>query len=218
MNKQTTTLFVALACAFVLSTLIKPYPLSWAVKLLPILLLIGTTFKAISTTAQPNNTNKFFLFGLLFSACGDFLLDYNRDAWFIFGLGAFFVAHLCYLKSLAPFSTNHLGNKALPVLACYCIFGAFMFMQLAGGLGELFVPVLGYMGVLLLMALATVFSKKSNGWLILGGISFVISDSLIGFDKFNSPIFQSHVWVMISYYFAQFALVKGYLKALNTTP
>ena len=90
-----------------------------------------------------------------------------------------------------------------------------MFTLFINGLAELFIPVLAYMVVLLLMALATVFSHRSNLWLVLGGISFVLSDSLIGFDKFNSAIVQNQLWVMATYYFAQFALVKGYLMSLK---
>jgi uncharacterized membrane protein YhhN len=69
------------------------------------------------------------------------------------------------------------------------------------------------MVILLLMALATVFSEKSNGWLIAGGISFVISDSLLGFNKFYMPVAQADVLIMVSYYFAQFSLLMGFIKA-----
>ncbi len=210
MNKNNTLVFISLAIGFIASTLVKPYPLSWLVKMLPILLLITVTWQHIKQ-GNSHNSAKFFLFGLIFSVCGDFILDYNRDGWFVFGLGSFFIAHLGYLASLKPFTFKQSNLKKFLILISYGGFGAVMFMLLVDGLGELFIPVFAYMLVLLLMALATVFSRKSNLWLIAGGISFVISDSLIGFDKFNSEIYQSQLWVMATYYFAQFALVKGYL-------
>lgn len=216
-NKNNTLVFITLAISFILSTLLKPYPFSWAVKTLPILLLIVITWQHIKQLGiqQPSSSAKYFIFGLLFSSCGDFLLDYNQQDWFIFGLAAFFIAHLCYLNSLRPFNSLQLSNKKPLIIAIYASFGLLTFMLLVDGLGELFIPVLAYMLVLLLMALATVFSHKSNLWLVLGGISFVLSDSLIGFDKFNSPIVLNQLWVMATYYFAQYALVKGYLHSLD---
>jgi uncharacterized membrane protein YhhN len=61
----------------------------------------------------------------------------------------------------------------------------------------------------MLMGVFTLLSKISNLWLILGGISFIVSDSIIGIDKFYSPIPHAGILIMISYYFAQFSLVKG---------
>jgi len=210
MNKKNTILFVILAANFALSTLIKPYPLSWAVKLLPMLLLIGVAWQSLKGKSLDG---KFFIVGLVFSACGDFILDYDRGNWFIFGLGAFFIAHLFYLASLKPYIKTLNQAKFNIALVAYLIYGALMLTVLADGLGNLFIPVVAYMSILLLMALATVFSEKSNTWLVMGGISFVLSDSLIGFDKFYMPIENVHLAIMVSYYFAQLALLIGFLKA-----
>ena len=73
------------------------------------------------------------------------------------------------------------------------------------------------MEILLLMAITTLLSTKSNQWLIIGGLSFVLSDSLIGLDKFYQPIVGAHYFIMVSYYFAQFALFKGFLLAEQKT-
>jgi uncharacterized membrane protein YhhN len=212
MNKNITLLFFLLAGSFVLSTLIKPYPMSWAVKLLPMILLIGVAWQSLK---GESSQGKYFIAGLVFSACGDFILDYDRDNWFIFGLGAFFIAHLFYLASLNPYIKKFSQAKYYTALIAYLVYGAIMLTILAEGLGDLLIPVVGYMSILLLMALATVFSEKSNQWLVVGGLSFVISDSLIGFDKFFMPIENVHFVIMVTYYFAQFALLKGFLKAKN---
>jgi len=212
MNKKIILLFILLAANFVLSTLIKPYSMSWAVKLLPMLLLIGVAWNFLKDKSLEG---KFFIAGLVFSACGDFILDYDRDNWFIFGLGAFFIAHLFYLASLKPY-VKRLGQvKYYIALIGYLLYGVLMLAVLSGGLGELLIPVVAYMSILLLMALATIFSEKSNAWLVVGGVSFVLSDSLIGFDKFYMPIENVHFAIMITYYFAQFSLLNGFLKAKN---
>lgn len=202
-------LFIVLASAFVLSTLATPYPLSWAVKLLPMVLLIGVAIQTLGF----NHENRFFVIGLIASACGDFILDFNRDGWFLFGLGAFFIAHLFYLASLKP-QFKKLGQaNYLMVLCVYLLYGLFMLLALVDGLGEMLIPVIAYMTILLVMALATVLSNKANSWLIIGGISFVLSDSLIGVDKFYMTIEHSHFFIMITYYLAQFSLLKGLIKA-----
>jgi len=209
MQKKLTFLYVFLAIIFIGSITFKPYVFSWAIKLIPILLLIGFAWKNLKISKL---SNRFFILGLTLSACGDFILDYNRGGWFIYGLAAFFIAHIFYLISLVPYIKNLYKKRYLTALLGYIIYGFIMYTLLADHLGALFIPVLGYMSILLLMALATVFSEKSNYWLIIGGISFVISDSLIGIDKFYLPILHSHVIIMISYYFAQYALLRGFVE------
>lgn len=208
-NKAHSLIFLVFAAVFSVSTFFKPYPLSWAVKLLPMLLLICLAINSVGLS----KSGKFFVLGLLFSTCGDFILDYDRQNWFIFGLGAFFIAHLFYLASLKPYINSLKQTKYIMISLLYVGYGGGMLWLLADGLGQLFIPVVAYMSILLLMALATVLSEKSNVWLVVGGISFVLSDSLIGFDKFYLPIENVSFAIMVSYYFAQFALFKGFVKA-----
>jgi alkenylglycerophosphocholine hydrolase len=211
MNNKQTLLFFMLATVFVLTRFIEPYAFSWLVKILPMLLLIGFAVKSAS-----NASEKIFLSGLIFSALGDFFLDYDRLNWFIFGLGSFLFAHIFYMLSLKPLARN-IAKKHIKIIAMYCIYGAAMFSLIASGLGELFIPVLVYMSVLLLMAITTLISEKSNNWLIIGGLSFVLSDSMLGINKFYAPIPYASVFIMISYYFAQYALVNGMFAHLNKT-
>ena len=202
-TKNQTTLFFLFAISFILSILIKPYPLSWLAKLVPMVFLI-----VIAVTSLNGRSAQVFIAGLVFSAFGDFFLDYDRVNWFIFGLGSFFIAHVCYLVALYPVEKKHLKFVGL-----YIIYGIAMFSLISGGLAELFIPVFAYMSILLLMAIVTLLSTKSNNWLIVGGLSFVFSDSLIGIDKFYQTIPYASIMIMMSYYFAQYALLKGYLKS-----
>jgi len=195
-------LFLVFASLFIFSTLLPPFPFSWALKLLPIVILLHFTWQQLLLTRE--NAHKIFLLGLVFSAFGDFFLDYDRVNWFIFGLGSFLVAHLFYIFSLMP-----IALKRVPIILIYCLYGIGMFSFIYGGLAELFIPVLVYMTVLLLMGITTLISKKSNAWLIIGGISFIISDSLIGLNQFYQEIPNASFWIMTCYYFSQFSLVKG---------
>lgn len=201
MTKKQSLIFVSFASLFILSIFFKPYAFSWLVKLIPMVLLIFYAVKSLNKKGS-----SLFIAGLIFSAFGDFFLDYDRVNWFLFGLGAFFIAHLCYLFALTPVKKQNLSFVSL-----YSVYGIAIFSVIAGGLGELFIPVLAYMSILLLMAITTLISTKSNKWLIVGGLSFVLSDSLIGLDKFYQPIVGAHFFIMASYYFAQYALYRGFL-------
>jgi len=167
-------------------------------------------------TETKEHVHKLFIIGLFFSALGDFFLDYDRVNWFVFGLGSFLVAHLFYIFSLKPFVTKAIVVKRLPIIAIYGVYGISMFSLIYSGLGELFIPVFVYMTVLLLMGVTTLLSEKSNTWLVIGGISFILSDSIIGIDKFYQEIPYATFLIMSSYYFAQFSLVKGIFEQAPT--
>lgn len=209
MARNTQLLFFCFACLFIGSLFFTPYPLSWLFKIIPLLILIFSSIKLAK-----EKTQKYFLIGLIFSAFGDFFLDYNAVHWFIFGLGSFLVAHLFYIVSLKPISFSYL-KKRLAIMVFYAVYSIAIFTLLSSKLGELFLPVFIYMSILLIMAITTLVSNKSNQWLILGGFSFVISDSLLGVNKFYAPIPQAGVLIMISYYTAQFFLAKGMFYSLH---
>ncbi len=218
MNKNETIIFTFFAALYSVVTLaeenlfnsnILGFELNhWITKLIPMVILIAISFKRVET-----KTHKLFLTGLIFSITGDFFLGYDGVNWFLYGLGSFFIAHLYYLSSLYPL----MMRRPLAVVA-YTVYGAVMLSIIMPGLGSLLIPVLIYMSVLLLMGIFTLTSKISNHWLILGGLSFVISDSLLGVNKFYTAFPYSHFLIMLSYYFAQFALVKGIFKAQQSEP
>ena len=209
MTKSQLNLFLFFASVFIASTFLTPYPFSWVLKFLPILVLLHYSWQQLSLTRE--SAHKLFVAGLAFSALGDFFLDYDRVNWFVFGLGSFLVAHLFYIFSLKP-----VVLKRVPIILLYCLYGMGMFSLIYSGLGELFIPVLVYMTVLLLMGITTLLSQKSNTWLIIGGISFIVSDSLIGLDKFYYEIPFASFWIMTAYYLAQFSLVKGMFEQRQT--
>jgi alkenylglycerophosphocholine/alkenylglycerophosphoethanolamine hydrolase len=199
MNKNQSFIFVTFATIYIALTLLDGYPFNWFLKIIPMLILIIVTAQQLETTAD-----KIFLAGLVCSSAGDFLLTYEPSSWFIFGLAAFLVAHIFYIISLLPFE-----KKKLPYVAGYMILGVVMFSIIAPDLGDLFAPVFAYMSVLLLMAILTLLSKKSNKWLMLGGICFAISDSLLGINKFTASIPFASLLIMATYYLAQYSLVRG---------
>lgn len=220
MSNRTTALYIILASIFCITTFLEPYPFSWLIKILPILVLVYITslevivkaaLPKIANNQTPNPNGKtvtLLLTALLFSACGDILLALQGEHFFIFGLGSFLIAHLFFIISFKPFVKQNLIYIPLYLLPGLALFGL-----MAESLNALFIPVLVYMLVLLTMAVATLLSVKSNKWMIIGGIFFVISDSLIGINKFYTDIPYSHLWIMLTYYTAQYCLVNGLIAA-----
>ncbi len=208
LNKYWHVLFFLLAGIFIFSTYTQTYPLSGLIKISPIIVLAIVSFQKISSGFP-----KLFIIGLLFSMIGDFILDYDRQGAFIYGLAAFFIAHIFYISSLGLWE---FAGKQLWIAGLILILCTVAITLISPNLEDLLIPVLAYMVILLLMGLSTIFSQKSNSWLIIGGLSFLISDSIIGLDKFYTPIIFSHLLIMVTYYFAQYALVRGLYISLQT--
>lgn len=203
-------IFLLFAVTFSLSTLIESYyPYSWLLKAIPVSAL-AIYFYSQFTNTQQTKTHVFFLCGLGMSVVGDIVLALEQGQYFVFGLAAFFVAHVFYIMSLYP-----VAPRRLPIVIAYAVIGVGTFSLMAPWLGELFIPVFFYILILLTMAVFSVISQRSNRWLIVGAALFVISDSIIGLNKFYQPIPYNHILIMLTYYSAQFALTLGMLKALK---
>lgn len=206
-SPQLTALFLLFSIVYcVLSFFSQSIPLEWAIKILPILLLILVTVTQFKNT--PDSKLKLFIIGLLFCMGGDIFLAVDREKLFVFGLGSFLLGHVFYISAMFPITKkNGLGLLGLMT------YGVVMMSVLVPNLAALLVPVVIYMLVLLLMAATSITSTKSNLALVIGGVSFAISDSLIGIDKFYSEIPYAGLWIMITYYLAQYSLTYGFLQS-----
>ncbi len=161
-----------------------------------------------------------FVLALFFCWMGDVLL--LVESYFIFGLLAFLVGHLLFIatwrqhRNLAtPDSLTGLQRlrMAFPVV----LYATGMVVVLYPYLDRLRVPVMLYAGVLAFMVLQALFrygrtSAASFGFVLAGSVLFMISDSLLAFNKFIEPVAHSGFWIMLTYTTAQFLLVTGILR------
>lgn len=146
--------------------------------------------------------------GLGFSLLGDILLAWPQDL-FVFGLGAFLFAHLAYLKAYLV----DCRRAAVPALILALLAGGSLLSVMASqGLGDLLVPVGVYalaISAMLWRALARLGSsvpKRSAGLAAAGALAFVISDSLIGIDRFVLPFTAAPYLIILSYWLGQWGI------------
>jgi uncharacterized membrane protein YhhN len=146
--------------------------------------------------------------GLSLSMLGDILLEWPTDL-FVFGLGAFLLAHLAYLRAYL------LANRQLaplPLLVAAAAGGAIFALLATGGLGNLLLPVACYalaISAMLWRALARLGMglDRQSALLAAGGAAlFVISDSLIGINRFVSPFASASYLIILSYWLGQWAI------------
>ena len=182
-----------------------PQPIMALFKTLPIGLLIVMVLKG--RNQLQNRTFITLLFALSFSALGDVLLALDTGQLFIGGLAAFFVSHT-FIITMLP-----IKNWRLDVVLLYLFLAIIVFCLFYPNLNDMLIPVLFYMLVLTIMASITWMTDKSNGFLVLGGAVFVISDSILGLNRFYLEIAHADIAIMGSYYLAQFCLVTGFLQA-----
>jgi uncharacterized membrane protein YhhN len=60
--------------------------------------------------------------------------------------------------------------------------------------------------------------EKAGSWVLLGAMSFLLSDALLAINKFVAPIPMAGLWVMLTYITAQYLIVKGCSKDFADQP
>lgn len=142
--------------------------------------------------------------GLLFSLAGDIFLMLPHDR-FVLGLVSFLAAHLVYSAAFAGRAGFQLDWFAL---VGYLLYGGVMLALLWPGLGTLRLPVLIYIAVILIMgwqALTVWRAAPSASTLAaaVGAALFVLSDSLLAYDRFRQRFRAARGAVLGTYYLAQ---------------
>jgi uncharacterized membrane protein YhhN len=210
-------LFCALSAIYLLATGFELDSLRWLTKplLMPSLLLVFWL-------AVPASRVKHLVAGaLLLSTAGDVLLMYTGAGWFIAGLSAFLCAHLLYIAAftrISGFKNGFLVKKpwVLGFLAVYLI--AFLSWILPYVPGGMRFPVATYALVISAM-LASVINLKtalpSEKWkrMLLGGLLFMLSDSLIAISLFAFTFPGAALAIISTYILGQALLVYGVVVA-----
>jgi len=159
--------------------------------------------------------------GLLFSLGGDILLDIPEAQLanqFVFGLGSFLIGHLAYVVAYTSDTRRAAPMALLIALAC----GGSMFWVLNSkpeGLGPLLIPVALYaltITAMLWRALARLgvdgIPRNSALLATAGAVLFVVSDSMIGINRFVQPFDEARYAIIITYWLGQFGIAASAMR------
>jgi len=143
---------------------------------------------------------------------GDVFLQFDAEAAFLAGMGAFAAGHVCYqVLFVRGWRTRRARIAAIP----YALVWLGVLALLWPGIGDLRVPVAFYS---LLLAATAVAAVGINARAAVGGALFLISDTLIATGIADLPRPPGvHVWIMATYVAAQYLLVTGVLTS-HTQP
>ncbi|MCV2884635.1 lysoplasmalogenase [Aestuariibacter sp. AA17] len=173
-------------------------------KALPILLLLGVVLFKLVKTRQA--TYVFIALALSFSASGDMLIEFS----FLHGLIAFAFAQFCYSTGFFCFRSP--TKHSMPLAVLLGIVFTLAIILVAPTAGELKIAVACYIASLGLMTLTAAYTLAATRWIMVGALTFTVSDGLIGLTEFVTPIPYSSQWIMLTYYAAQLFIVKGFLE------
>jgi alkenylglycerophosphocholine/alkenylglycerophosphoethanolamine hydrolase len=124
--------------------------------------------------------------GLIFSVAGDLVLQISKDL-FVPGLLLFLVAHLLYIAAFLGVTRRGSWVRLLPFAA----WGVIAFLILQPYLGNMLLPVAGYIIVIEVMMWRAVAMVGAQGKTrdfelatMLGAIAFGLSDTLLALNRF----------------------------------
>ena len=181
---------------------------SWFLAMKPL-----TTVLVILVPVLEKNMDKVFrrllIIALCFCLLGDILL--MKPNYFIYGLGAFLIAHLVFTKGfigLYGFQRNPIVAMALLII------GIGLYAWLYPDLSELKYAVAAYVLVILVMvwqAVGLYLNNKTTAFALiaLGALFFMFSDSLIAVNKFKTPFELSGVVILSTYWLAITLIANG---------
>jgi uncharacterized membrane protein YhhN len=162
------------------------------------------TVALIARTPVPPAYKTLILAGLLCSLLGDVALMFP-EKWFTAGLASFLAAHVFYILAFKPGPGRPIS---MGMFVPFLIFGSLMFRILAPSLGRLKLPVFVYIAAITAMAgLAAGRFVDGGGTRLLlafaGAVLFLVSDSVLAYDRFAKKIGPAQAIILGTYFPAQ---------------
>lgn len=153
---------------------------------------------------------RLILTGLFFSLVGDIFLI-NSQSYFVFGLASFLLAHLCYTGAFIRAGSP----KFTPLSLIAYLIGLIIFFEISGGVPTtLKIAVIFYT-----LAISTMLGAALNFWLakktpkalfaLSGAFLFIVSDSLLAYNRFAHEFFFAKLTILATYFFAQWLIARS---------
>ena len=182
----------------------------------PLLMPVLTIYFFIQTRRAPTPLKAWIILALVFSWLGDVLLMFEErnSAFFLLGLSAFFVAQVFYIVFFHNIRMKeHIRGNAL-LLLVVIVYYFILISIISPHLGNMKLPVRIYgvvLSFMVMLAMHTMFSKnkRAGWWMMIGAILFVVSDSMLAFNKFYATFSSAGVTIMLTYGLAQLFITGG---------
>ncbi|MGH6806887.1 MAG: lysoplasmalogenase [Ensifer adhaerens] len=175
--------------------------------LVAVLRNIGPSSRAYATA---------IVIGLAFAAAGDFFLMLPGD-YFLAGLVCFLLTHCAYIWALTRDSRFAADKR---IFALFAVIGFIVIAGLWSSLpSAMRIPVVIYALALAAMAAQAISrdrqlvvgtpEKSAARSAALGGLFFMVSDTLLAYGRFRWDIPYNAIWVLGTYYTAQWLFARS---------
>ncbi|MDE6140244.1 MAG: lysoplasmalogenase [Alistipes sp.] len=204
--KVFTIAFIALVAVYVLSFHIDTP--SWFrpfAKTMPVLFLSMATWRAGNT----GRCLPLIPLALLLSSMGDLAGDLHAFLWQI---GLFAAAHTAYIvgfiRRCNPTKASRTVASALISLSA--VLGSYIINRIPSRTESIFIII--YIIIITAMAISAVFQdSRYRWWYAAAAIVFIFSDSCIAWNRYVAHIPHATVWIMSTYFIAQYTIARLYL-------
>jgi uncharacterized membrane protein YhhN len=188
----------------------------------PLLVIILAAYFLWQLAGQKSRLKTWLLCALAFSWIGDVLLlfDNQHSLFFLLGLSAFLLAHVCYIYFFHCIRIQESVNGRALLLVVVVLYYAVLMSILSPFLGSMKLPVRVYgvvISFMLMLAMHMLFinERKAGRWMFTGALLFVISDSVLAVNKFYQPFAFAPVLIMITYGLAQLFITQGAIEYIR---
>lgn len=185
---------------------------------------LGIFFLALCSKPPVNaKYRQAILAGIVFSLLGDVLLMLPVTLLrheFLLGLLSFLCAHICFLRGLvsdARFAGRTLAFVVVALLGIVNLIVLWPDLPAA-----MQIPVVAYVCLLLCMTAQAIsrgmeLRTADSRLALLGGVFFMLSDCLLAYNRFHSPIAHSPLLVLSSYYLALWLIASSVKSSIADT-
>ena len=186
--------------------------------------MILVTLGVYYLSAAEENRSMIVVLAIVFSLAGDVSLMFDSidPVYFMVGLICFLVSHVFYIVAYRQHQNHEEANALQGIQKLRAAFpivlaGTGLVVILYPSLGDLKFPVIIYALVLVVMVLNALFrlgrtNNKSFGFVFVGALFFMVSDSILAINKFLHPMEYSGLYVMSTYIAAQYLIVEGLIN------
>jgi uncharacterized membrane protein YhhN len=148
--------------------------------------------------------------GLVFGAGGDVALMFRGPRAFLVGLVSFLLGHIAYVVACAVVVAPSAWLSPLAIVPMVAALGVLIYLW--PHLGSMLVPVLCYVATIVLMVIGALavyrghpesFTDQQAGLLLLGAVSFFLSDISVAKGRFVKALVRDRLWGLPAYYGGQ---------------